>query len=53
MNRYLLYTRSGNAYSVLANYSHDAIAKVEAHSGDKVSCWFIGEKMPSNVITVL
>lgn len=52
MNRYLLYTRSGKAYTVSAIYSHDAIAKVEAFSLDRVSCWFLGEKIPSNAITL-
>lgn len=48
MNRYLLITRSGVAYAVSANYSHDAIAKVEQFARERVSCWFIGEAMPRN-----
>lgn len=52
MNRYLLFTRSGQAYAVSANYSHDAVAKVEAFSREFVSCWFLGEKMPRNVISL-
>lgn len=50
VNRYLLFTRSGAAYSVSANFVEDAIHRVETHSGDFVSCWFIGQKMPKNVI---
>lgn len=49
---YLCYTRSGAAYAVSANYSHDAIAKVEAHSGSFVSCWFLGERIPKNAINL-
>ncbi len=52
VNQYLLYTRSGKAFVVSANYSHDAIAKVEAHARDRVSCWFLGERIPSNAIAL-
>lgn len=52
MNSYLLFTRSGAAYSVSANFVEDAIHRVETHSGDFVSCWFIGQKMPKNVIVL-
>jgi hypothetical protein len=52
MNRYLLFTRSGQAYAVSANFSHDAIAKVETHARERVSCWFIGEKIPSTAISL-
>jgi hypothetical protein len=50
MNVYLLFTRNGTAYAVSANYSHDAIAKVEGHANDPVSCWFLGEKIPPTAI---
>lgn len=50
VNSYLLFTRSGAAYSVSANFVEDAIHRVETYSGDFVSCWFIGQKMPKNVI---
>ena len=53
VNLYLLYTRSGKAFSVAATYGHVAVAKVEKFSGEFVSCWVIGEPMPRNVITVL
>jgi hypothetical protein len=52
MNRYLLFTRSGQAYAVDANTSDAAIRKVEAHSRDFVSCWFLGEKIPRNAISL-
>ncbi len=49
MNRYLLFTRSGKAFAVSANYSHDAVAKVETFSREVVSCWFLGERMRAYV----
>ncbi len=52
MNRYLLFTRSGKAFSVAAHFAEDAIAKVEAFARDRVSCWFLGQKMPRNVISL-
>lgn len=52
MNRYLLFTRSGKAFSVAANLCEDAIRKVETFSGEFVSCWFIGHRMPANVISL-
>jgi hypothetical protein len=48
VNSYLLFTRSGKAFSVAANYSHVAVAKVEAFSGEVVSCWFLGQRIPAN-----
>jgi len=52
MNSYLLYGRSGTAYLVKANYSHDAIAKAEKQTGDIISCWFIAGNLPK-VFTIL
>lgn len=52
VNSYLLYTRDGRAFVVAANFSHVAIAKVEAFARDRVSCWFMGEKVPANAITL-
>lgn len=52
VNRYLLFTRSGKAFAVSANYSHDAIAKVEAFASERVSCWFLGERIPASAISL-
>jgi hypothetical protein len=52
MNRYLLFTRSGIAYAVSANCSDVAIRKVEEHSRDHVSCWFLGQRIPANAISL-
>ncbi len=52
MNRYLLYTRSGLAYAVSAHMAEDAIRKVEAHAHDRVSCWFLGQRIPANAIAL-
>ncbi len=52
MNRYLLFTRSGKAFAVSANYSHAAIAKVETFAREVVSCWFLGERIPANAVSL-
>ena len=52
MNSYLLITRSGLTYAVLSLGIDWAIQKVEAHSGDTVSCWFIGDKIPNDAIHI-
>lgn len=52
MNRYLLFTRSGLAYAVSALCSDAAIRKVETHSRDVVSCWFLGQRIPANAIAL-
>lgn len=52
MNIYLLITRSGQPYVAAASYAHHAVALVEAYSRELVSCWFTGERIPSNAIRV-
>lgn len=46
MNLYLCYTDNGNVYVVKANFSFEAVRKVEQQTGEKVTSWDISVGYP-------